>query len=398
MRILEAAAAIAGTVAAVISAPGSIELLLLTGAALLPEKRKSIIARTVDPSRRIAVIIPAHNEEEGITRSLDSLRAAQQGWPQSDVIVIADNCTDGTAEQAKQAGAHVLIRTDPERRGKGYALDFAFRSLLGADYDAFLVVDADTVAEQNFISECAHALQNGASAVQCRYQAANPDASVRARLMKIALLAFNTLRPKARERLGLSCGIYGNGFGLRSEVLRRVPYNASSVVEDLEYHINLIRAGLRVRFVGGTSVYGEMPIAGRGVSSQRERWEGGRFHMLFIQAPRLLADFKKGNFAALEPLLDLLLLPLALHVCLLAVTLLSPVLMVKMYGCLALALVAGHLLTAVTLGGNWRDLAALGAAPFYVLWKLTMLPRILISARTRTRWIRTERVAEQNRS
>jgi cellulose synthase/poly-beta-1,6-N-acetylglucosamine synthase-like glycosyltransferase len=394
MNAFELVAMVVGTTAALLSLPGSLDLLLLTGGALLPRRWKAASAETFPDTYRVAVIVPAHNEEQSLPKCLRSLRAAQKHWPTSDVIVVADNCTDRTAAQASSGGARALVRNNLEQRGKGYALDFAFQTLLPEGYDAFLVVDADTVVSENFISESAAALQRGADAVQCGYLPANPDASVRTRLMRIALLAFNILRPQGRERLGLSCGIYGNGFGLRSRTLRCVPYEAASVVEDLEYHLSLVRAGLRVRFVEAASVYGEMPVEGRGVESQRARWEGGRLHMLRQQVPRLLLEVLCGRLTAVEPLLDLLLLPLALHICLLAFALLSPLPSVRIYCLVAFVIVTLHLLTAIAFGGRWRDLAVLAAAPFYVLWKIRLMGRIFQSSRNKARWIRTERIAE----
>ncbi len=232
-----------------------------------------------------AAIIPAHDEELGIQATVESLRSADHEGFEMDVVVVADNCSDRTAEMAAQAGAIVLERNNSELRGKGHALDYAFRTLLPEDrpkpvfYDAFLVVDADTEVAADFLVKTVCLLRSGADAVQCRYLVRNAGASVRTRLMSIALRAFNVLRARGRDGLGLSCGIYGNGFGLRRETLAAVPYVASSVVEDLEYHLLLVRSGHSVRFADSTTVYGEMPARGKGVATQRIRWEGGRLKM-----------------------------------------------------------------------------------------------------------------------
>ena len=94
--------------------------------------------------------------------------------------------------------------------------------------------------------------------------------------MSFAFVAFNVVRARGRARLGLSAGIFGNGFGLHREVIQEVPFNANSVVEDLEYHLNLVRAGIRVEFLNSASVLGEIPVGGRGAATQRSRWEGGK--------------------------------------------------------------------------------------------------------------------------
>lgn len=379
----------AGAALAVATAPGTAELLALTIGGMLPARRRGATqGRTI----RLAAVVPAHNEELNVARAVRSLLNADRAGVDATVVVVADNCDDRTADVAAQAGARVLVRKNAVERGKGYALDFAFRTLLPEDFDAFLVLDADSEASPNLLIETAALLRDRAAAVQCRYVVRNAGESLRTRLMKIALCGFNVLRPRGRERWGLSAGIYGNGFTLSSATLRAVPYSATSVVEDLEYHLALVRAGLRVRFADDASVWGDMPVAGAGVKTQRARWEGGRFRMLVAHAPRLGAQVLRGKWRMLEPCLDLLLLPLAFHVTLLLAALAVPSGISRTVGAVGLGVVALHLVGAVRLAGG--DFAALAAAPFYVVWKILMLPRVLRSSRSGAAWVRTERAGE----
>jgi cellulose synthase/poly-beta-1,6-N-acetylglucosamine synthase-like glycosyltransferase len=312
-----------------------------------------------------------------------------------DVYVIADNCADSTALVAQGAGATVLQRTDAIDRGKGYALDFAFTQLKPLRHDCMLVIDADTKVARNFVVAAAGVLRDGAAAVQVRYLVSNLEDGIRPRLMGLALRAFNVARPLGRDHLGLSAGILGNGFGLRRETLEAVPYLASSIVEDLEYHLALVRSGRRVVFVNETTVFGEMPVRGKGVTTQRSRWEGGRLRMLYEKAPGLLRDVLVGRLRCLEPLLDILLLPLAFHVTLLLVAISTPVPLVRDLGLAGAAVVALHLVAAIVVGGgSSRDIATLAVAPFYVVWKLMLIPSLLRNARSNHAWVRTSRNAE----
>lgn len=383
----------AGLTAAWVTLPGTLELLLVTGGVLrMRDQRKSDAMAERQRISSLAVVIPAHNEATVIARCVRSLHACMRPQAAVTVVVVADNCTDDTAARAAQAGARVLIRHDSQRRGKGYALDHAFRVLIAEGHEAVLVVDADTTVAANFLLECTHAFETGAEAIQCRYKVANPDASVRTRLMRIALLAFNELRPVGRSGWGLSAGLLGNGFGLSRATLLAVPYEATSVVEDLEYHLRLVEAGCSVRFVGTTTVYGEMPAQGRGVRTQRARWEGGRFRMLRERVPGLARGWWRGERRLLEPLLDLLLLPLAYHVSLLALAALTPSWVVRGYAAFGLLLVVGHIGAALLIGGlSRKDWAALAAAPGYIAWKWLMVPTVLTAARRSTAWVRTER-------
>jgi Glycosyl transferase family group 2 len=279
-----------------------------------------------------------------------------------------------------------------ELRGKGFALEFAFGVLLDEGFDAMVVVDADTTVEPGFLATIESCLAHGADAVQCRYGVLNPDASMRTRLMNIALLAFNVLRPRGRERLALSVGILGNGFALTSETLRAVPYNTHSVVEDLEYHLSLTRAGKAVRFADRTIVRAKMPTGGSASSTQRARWEGGRMRMIREQVPSLVADVARGRVRMVEPLLELLLLPLALQTALLLLALMLPFSPVRWYAAVALGVIGAHVRAAIAIGGGAvSDLMVLAFAPFYIVWKLALAPAIARAARKDTEWVRTAR-------
>ena len=379
-----------GGVAALASLPGTVELTLLSLAALLPGKELP----AGEGAWRVAVVVPAHDEEAVIRSCIESLMMAARGGFEVDVWVIADHCSDATAAVAEAAGAHVIRREDPLERGKGHGLNDAFTRLRQEGYDCFLVVDADTVVSPEFLVRAAGALRGGAEAVQVRYTARQGEETMRTRLMDFALLEFNWVRPRGRERMGVSVGILGNGFGLRRETLEAVPYLAASLVEDLEYHLELVRAGKRVHFVEGGGVFGEMPVRGKGVKTQRARWEGGRMHILKIAGPGLFGDVVRGRMTSLEPLLDLLLLPLAFHVMLLVVASTAHARLVGAVGLTGLAIVFLHLgVTIVVRRGGLRDVVTLAGAPFYIAWKILLIPTLVRHARAKQEWVRTDRNA-----
>jgi cellulose synthase/poly-beta-1,6-N-acetylglucosamine synthase-like glycosyltransferase len=383
--------------------PGTVELALLTFGWL----RAKPILEGPEPKRlkRLTVVVPAHNESGGIARTVNGLLACPRPEVLIEVLVIADNCSDDTAAQARAAGqarqragflVTVLERSHAELRGKGHALHFAFTTALARPAaerpDAFLVIDADTKVSSTLFTAATKAFERGVEALQAPYHSGDPEASMRARLQHLALLAFNHLRPKSREHLGLSVGILGNGFGLTARTLEHIPYTAASIVEDLEYHIQLVRAGLRVRFLADAVVAADAPPSLGATKTQRSRWEGGRLRMIQEHAPRLAAEVLKGRLRLLEPLLELLLLPLGFHVTLLLLALAVPGPAAHTYLFWALALLPAHILCALKVGkGNAKDLFALALAPFYVLWKLLLLPRLFATSRRSTSWKRTER-------
>jgi cellulose synthase/poly-beta-1,6-N-acetylglucosamine synthase-like glycosyltransferase len=392
---MHAVAVLAGMLLMLLTVPGSAELALLTMSGILPTHRRGAPTHQFRaPIRRMAAVVPAHNEEIHIAATVSSLGSC--AWPgnltEFAIVVVADNCLDSTAAAARKAGARVIERSDDQRRGKGYALQYAFDRLIAEGFEAFVVIDADTVVEPNLLTAIIEPLDAGADGVQARYGVLNPEVSVRTRLMNIALMAFNVLRPRGRERLGLSVGILGNGFALTAATLTAVPYDAHSVVEDLEYGLRIVQSGRRIAFADATTVRGLMPASGPGVVTQRTRWEGGRFHMIAHHVPQLARGVVKGQTALIEPMLELMLLPLAFHVTLLLITAAIPFRPARLYALCALALVGLHIAAGIVVGGGgWRDFTALTAAPAYALWKLKTLPKIIRAAALDTPWMRTER-------
>lgn len=381
-------------IAAVLLAPtlaGTLYLAVLTLAGSLPVRRRTAAALP----GRLAIVVPAHNEAAGIQRSVENLLAIARADGDADVVVVADNCSDATAAIARAAGIRVLERCDPARRGKGYALDHAFTALAPENHAGYIVIDADSIASPGLLAGIRRHFGAGALALQARYTALNDDAAPRTRLAAIALAAFNVLRPRGRDRLGLSAGILGNGFALRREVLQRVPYTASSVVEDLEYHLGLVAAGIRVAFADDCEVRGEMPTGEQGSRAQRARWEGGRLRMLAEHGPALAGAVLRGRWRFLEPLADLLLPPLAYHVMLLlaALALLAPLASpLAVVAGASLGIVAVHTLLAMRAAGlPWSRLWSLARVPLYLLWKLRMLATTFAGAARGSAWIRTDR-------
>src|SRR6478609_9059915 len=261
--------------------------------------------------RGFRFIVPAHNESVGIRETVHSLLAVEYPKAAFDVLVVAENCVDDTADQARGAGAIVLERTDAERRGKGYALLLAF-SNLPPEIDAVVVIDADTLVSPYILRAFAARRDLGAVAIQADYAVRNPNAGWRTRLIAIAFGAFHIVRSRARERLSLSCGLRGNGMCFSAALLAQVPHEAYSIVEDVEYGIRLGEAGYRVYYTDEAHVYGEMVSGAAAASSQRRRWEEGRKELVRRNAWRLVRlGFSRRNRVLFDLGADLLVPPLS---------------------------------------------------------------------------------------
>jgi 1,2-diacylglycerol 3-beta-glucosyltransferase len=269
----------------VLAAAGAIPsgfLLTLLGAAATVRRRPP----TTSSAPRLVVLVPAHEEETGIEATVTSLAAAGAA-----TIVVADNCTDATADRARSAGATVWERCDPERRGKGHALAWAFERLLAhqPDVAGVAVVDADCTVSRNLPQALAVRLVAGARAVQASYVVSNPEESATSAARYAGFVLVNHVRPLGRSALGLSCGLLGSGMAFRADLLREHPWNAFGVTEDAEYHLHLVAAGERVEFAPEAWVASGMPAIPEAAKSQRERWETGIRRLARDYGPRLVA-------------------------------------------------------------------------------------------------------------
>jgi cellulose synthase/poly-beta-1,6-N-acetylglucosamine synthase-like glycosyltransferase len=371
---------ILGIALALSTLPLLLELLVLTLAALFPSRRS---APSSASGLQLVVLIPAHNEEKLIAACLSSIAGS------APVFVIAHNCTDQTATIAAAAGANVVQLDDDGTGGKGAALHHGFLQALSAGAQAVLVVDADSTVSPNLIAAMRGAFESGVHAVQARYVAANPSASAGTRLQALAMRGVNVVRPRGRARLGLSCGIFGNGFALSATTLKHVPYLAQSIVEDLEYHLALVRSGIRVDFLDDATVFGQLPDNTAAAATQRARWEGGRTRLRRRLAFRLAAEVLRGHLRLLEPLLDLLSLPLATVVVFLLLAFFTPA---RFCAFLGIEIIGLYVLIAALFGGEpLRDLAALLFSPFYLAFKIANFGRTRRAARDDAAWVRTER-------
>ena len=246
-------------------------------------------AADTTPSR-LVIVVPAHNEEEGIGATLESLALCEYSAAARRIVVIADNCSDRTADRATKAGAEVWERADPTKRGKGFALAWALERLLAEEdsFDAAVVVDADCTASQNLLTAIDQRLRSGARALQVNDLVGNPEASNASALRAGGFALMNTVRPLGKQQLGLSCGLYGTGMAFTKDLLRRERWINTGLAEDGEYHMRLVLAGERVEFVPNAWVSSAMPTSLQGSSEQQARWEHGKLQLIRRWSPRLL--------------------------------------------------------------------------------------------------------------
>ena len=382
----------------------ALHLITLLIAALIG--RKTIISSFQGDTRvRLAVVIPAHNEEELVGRTIESIKCCEYPPELREIVVIADNCTDRTCEIARECGATVLERHDQSLRGKGYALSFFIEQYLVCkkDVSAIVVIDADTVVSPNLLHVVSGYISGGAQAGQVRDAVGNAEEGWRPAMQFVSLALKGHVRALGRNVLGCSAGLFGNGMFFTRNLLVKEGWPANSVVEDTEFGLRLALEGIKVQYAPEATALALMPTSDAAGKTQKARWESGQVRMAKSFVPRFARIlFGKRSLTAFFWLLELTTPPL--------VPLFAIALTLFVMSCGARILIANNLtvilllasgsstllLSVYAVGGLlvsrapwcvWRSLLAL---PLYVIWKFRVYGGLAFKGGPK-QWIRTDR-------
>ena len=236
----------------------------------------------IEKNHKFMAIVPAHNEENVIQNLIESLKA--QDYPKElyDIYVIADNCSDRTAEISKEAGAIVLKRFDELHKTKGFALNWFLQQKIeeNADYDAFCVFDADNIVDKNFLKNMNKKLCQGEEIVQGYRDIKNPTDSWVTAGYAIFYWMMNRFYHLARYNLGLSPLINGTGFMVKFDVIKPNGWQTKTLTEDIEFSLINIASGRRVGWATDAIVFDEQPVHFKQSWSQRSRWTVGHLQCM----------------------------------------------------------------------------------------------------------------------
>lgn len=351
----------------------------------------------------VVIVIPAHNEAAVIGQTLARLREALS--ERMRMLVVADNCRDDTADLARSAGADVIERHDPDRRGKGFALAFARDWLTKRPPASIVVLDADCRIAQDSLRHLAHSSQSDGRAVQAvNLLSADAAASPMVQISTFAFLIKNLVRQRGLQRLAGRVHLTGTGMCLPWPIFAQADLATASIVEDLRLGLELAEAGVPPRLAEDAFVWSPHASADQTLG-QRSRWEGGFLATMRATAPRLLAKgLRSRSLGTFLAGLDLLVPPLALmamiNAAALTVALICAALGITGWAP-ALALLAAGALAAVFLLLAWwregRSVLSAGALlriPLYAAWKLPMYAG-LVRKGAPAEWNRTARQEER---
>ncbi len=241
---------------------------------LIKFKEKPILK---NKKHKFMAIIPAHNEEQVIENLIESLKNQDYDKNLYDIYVIADNCTDNTAKIAEEAGAIVYKRFDEKNKTKGHALNWFLGQKIAenADYDAFLVFDADNIVEKDFIKVMNKKLCQGEEVVQGYKDIKNPAECWISAGYAFFYWTMHRFYHFARYNIGLSPLLNGTGFMVKFDIIKDTGWDTKTLTEDIEFSLKQIIKGRKLGWARDAIVYDEQPEKFIASWKQRARWTVG---------------------------------------------------------------------------------------------------------------------------
>ena len=394
---------LSGAVIAIVCLPALLTFVwfseVLAGCLALRKERTFPAAAPGTLSHRTAVLIPAHNEGAGILPTIRDVQA--QLGPNDRILVVADNCTDDTAAIAQAAGVEVTVRTDPARRGKGYALEFGVRHLGLDPTDVVVIMDADCQLGDNTLRYLSDRAMASGRPVQSLYFMLAPKYAPPGKGVNIfAWRVKNWIRPLGLKLFGLPTQLFGTGMAFPLSLLLGRDLGNSRLAEDTALGLALASAGYPPLFVSEARIYSQFPVSEVGMEQQRQRWEKGHLDNIVDLVPGALAKSlrdRNGGLAALAidmavPPLSLLVLVTALCEILggIAFVLGAPTVVLAIPTSSTLLLVLGTALAWTAVGRDVLPPRELLRLPLLVLEKLGFYHKIA-SGKATSAWTRTDR-------
>ena len=348
-----------------------------------------------------AIIVPAHNEELLISRFCENILQINYPISLQKVFIIADNCIDKTAEICGKYNVHVLNRFDSEKKGKGFAIEWALEQIKLDNFDAILILDADTTVKPSILKELNKMINDGSQAIQCYIKVPNRDESWFTQLIFISRTVNGLLYHYPKYKLGLSSYLMGTGMCFKSNLLQEKKWTAFTLSEDWEYFAQLVEQGIKIDFAVRAVVLQQESKSLQQATTQRLRWASGRFYVVKELGFRLLfKGLSKRDIVMADASLALIFPNWSLLINLIALVFICSLLLpssafktVAIISSLSLVGFQGLLLlSGIYLSGNyWSVFKAILIAPLFLVWKMAIDILCMTGLYKGKKWIRTER-------
>lgn len=373
-------------------------VLLFTIEVIFAFRQQPTVLPVFEATPKVAILMPAHNEEAVIGHSISSLQ--QQMKPDYRLIVIADNCSDKTVEIVRAAGAEVIARNDAEHKGKGFALEFGIRHLEKDPPDIVIMIDADCSFEEGAIHSLVQNVTETNRPVQALYLF-NPDenSSIGQYISALAVIIKNHVRALGLRNMGVPCQLTGSGMAFPWAIIKSLKLGSDNIVEDMKMGIDLVKERHYPLFCPKARVNSKLPSSKSNQAVQRTRWEHGHLQTIVSDGlDLLLASLKKRRWKEVVFALDLIVPPLSMVVFFIVAGLaLTAIAFSFGAGILPFVLMVGITILFILalflawwrFGKNMIPAKILIGVPGYVLSKASIY---LAFIRNREKeWIRTER-------
>ncbi len=348
---------------------------------------------------KVTVLIPAHNEEISIASTLETITPVLK--KQDDLVVVADNCSDRTAEIARTKGATVIERYDLNNKGKGYALDYGLQFMEAQAPDIVIIIDADCNVEPGAIEQLTECAVSTNRPVQATYLMEKPDNSKSSKdfVSQFANIVRNLVRPLGLKHLGIPSPLLGTGMAFPFPIIRSVNIASGNLLEDIKLGLDLSLIGYNPIFYPQAKVTAYLPSSSQAAKSQKTRWIHGYLQLIQTYIPILFKQVvTQKRFDLLPIILDLCIPPLTLTVMicwsLMAISLIFAFLQAFWIPAIISFSAGLCLLTALILA--WSKFAIesiplqkLLTIPLYIFWKIPVYLKFIVAPQKA--WVRTER-------
>ena len=254
---------------------------------------------------KFAAVISARNERDVIGQLISSIKSQNYPKDKLDIFVIADNCTDATAQVAREAGAIVYERFNKVQVGKGYALDWLFKIIdrdhKEAGYEGYMIFDADNILDVNYVAEMNKVFDNGYDILTSYRNSKNFDSNWISAAYSLWFLREARYLNNSRMQLGTSCAISGTGFLVGANVIEENGgWIHHLLTEDIEFTCDSVSKGMKIGYASKAVLYDEQPTKFSQSYTQRLRWAKGFYQVFANYGGKLLKGVLKGSFSCLD--------------------------------------------------------------------------------------------------
>jgi cellulose synthase/poly-beta-1,6-N-acetylglucosamine synthase-like glycosyltransferase len=242
------------------------------------------------PVNYFCIAIAAHDEETVIQSTVQRLLKLDYPAELFSIHVVADHCSDGTADLARRAGAMVYERREGPRNGKASALSWLFQQILDdKKCQAIVIFDADTRVEENFLRIMDLRLKRGDKIIQGQHVISNPDDGWFPALTWAMFLIDNRFQNLGRANLGWSAKNMGDSICFQADALRKVGWG-EGLADDYQLRQKFLLDGIKIAYEPAAQGFGEAPLTWAQARAQRIRWIRGVYDANQQFASRLLKE------------------------------------------------------------------------------------------------------------